>query len=104
MAALTSARVSADPGVRAGAVSTTTWNARDMRDDAIGSLGLDRGPMIGMKTNDVRLAAIFGGVGVGSGLVGFGLPKLPVQQWRATDSSKWVLDCGGGDERERKLR
>lgn len=25
-------------------------------------------------------------------------------QWRAADSSKWVLDCGGGDDRERKLR
>ncbi|KAJ9687277.1 hypothetical protein PVL29_015954 [Vitis rotundifolia] len=75
MAALTSARVSADPGIGAGAVSTTTRNARDMRDDATCSPGLDRGPMIGMKTNGVRLASIFGGVGVGGGLAGLWTPK-----------------------------
>ena len=75
IAALTSVRVSADPGVGAGAVSTTTWNARDTGDNTTDSLGLDRGPMIGMKTNGVRLAAIFGGVGVGGGLVGLWTPK-----------------------------
>ena len=56
-------------------VSTTTWNVRDMGGDAAGSLGLDGGLMIGTTTNDVRPAAIFGGVGVSGGLVGLQTPK-----------------------------
>ncbi|KAJ9687247.1 hypothetical protein PVL29_015955 [Vitis rotundifolia] len=75
MAVLTSARISADPGAGASVVSTTTWNVRDMGGDAAGSLGLDEGSMIGTTTNDVRSAAIFGGVGVSSGLAGLRTPK-----------------------------
>ena len=75
MAALTSARVSVDSGARVGAVSTTTWNTRDMGGSAANSLRLVRGSMIGMTTNFVRLAAIFGGVGVGDGLARLRTPK-----------------------------
>ncbi|KAJ9685882.1 hypothetical protein PVL29_017810 [Vitis rotundifolia] len=50
MAALTSVGVDANPSAGAGAVSTTTWNARDT----------GGGPMTSATANDVRLAAIFG--------------------------------------------
>ena len=75
MAALTSARISVDPGAGASVVSTTTWNVRDMGGVTAGSLGLDGGPMIDTTTNDVRSVAIFGGVGVSDGLAGLRTPK-----------------------------
>ncbi|KAJ9679916.1 hypothetical protein PVL29_021730 [Vitis rotundifolia] len=60
MAALTSVGVGANPSAGAGAVSTTTWNARDTGGGAASSPGLGGGPMTGATANDVRLAAIFG--------------------------------------------
>ena len=75
MATLTGVGVSADPGARAGAMSTTTWNTRDTGGGATSSLGLGGGPMTGATANGVRLAAIFGDVGVGGGLAGLWIPK-----------------------------
>ena len=75
MATLTGVGVSANPGAKAGAMSTTTWNTRDTGGDATNSPGLGGGPMIGATANGVRLAAYFGDVGVGSGLAGLQIPK-----------------------------
>ena len=58
MATLTGVGVSANPGAKAGAVSTTTWNTRDTGGGATNSPGLGGGPMTGATANGVRLAVL----------------------------------------------